>query len=243
MGPCGGAMNGAGDELQLSVVVMAYDEVESLEAVVRELDGRLRSLAWPYELLIVDDGSGDGTGVVAERLGRELANVRVIHHAGNQGLGAVYRTGFAHARGAWLSFFPADGQFPAAILGQFAALTDQADLVLGCAPNRRQSLVARVLSRAEKALYRLWVGPLPKFQGVLMFRRTLLRQPVLISDGRGWTVLMELIIRAARDGCRIVSVPTEIRPRLRGHSKVRNLPTMWANFRGAMALRRHLSHG
>jgi hypothetical protein len=86
----------------------------------------------------------------------------------------------------------------------------------------------------------LLFGSLPRFQGVLMFRRSLLDELELKSTGRGWTVLMELIIRASRGGYRLVSVPTEMRPRMSGKSKVNNLRTIWANLKQVFALRRHL---
>ena len=85
----------------LSVVVMAYDEAGNLEAVVRELHGVITALPGPRadEILIVDDGSRDGTGAVADRLAGVLPAVRVIHHDVNRGLGGVYRTGFEVVHG------------------------------------------------------------------------------------------------------------------------------------------------
>jgi len=226
---------------QLSVVVMAYNEAGSLEAVVHEIHQTLEGLGRPYEVLIVDDGSSDGSAELADRLAETLPGVRVVHHPVNQGLGGVYRTGFAQARGDWITFFPADGQFPAAIIGQFAALMDRADMVLGyLLPERKRSLLGQALSALERLLYRLLFGPLPRFQGVLMFRRSLLDQFALKSSGRGWAVLMELIIRTNRGGYRVLSVPTAMRPRMSGRSKVNNPRTIWANLRQAIALRRDL---
>ena len=70
---------------------MAYCEVASLEAVTRELRDALVALGRPYELLLIDDGSDDGTGALCDRLAGELSGVRVVHHPTNLGLGAVYR--------------------------------------------------------------------------------------------------------------------------------------------------------
>lgn len=224
----------------ISIVVMAYNEAGNLEAVAKEIHAVLMSLNRPFELLIVDDGSTDATGAAADSLSASLASTRVIHHPANQGLGGVYRTGFTQASGDFISFFPADGQFPATIIAQFLQAIAGADLVLGCLPNRRSSLLAKALSLAEKIVYGVLVGPLPKFQGVLMFRRELLQRFELKSKGRGWAVLMEFIIRSKRAGCRIVSVPTAMRPRMSGHSKVNNWRTIWANFTQVVGLRRYL---
>ena len=226
---------------ELSAIVMAFNEAQTLEAVVRDLHRVLNELTRSYEIIVIDDGSVDGTGLVAERLAQELTGVRVVRHLANRGLGAVYQTGFAQARGEWLSFVPADGQFPASILKQFVPLWDGAEMILGDMGNRHRSRLARWLSGAERALYRLLFGRLPAFQGILMFRRRLLDELPLTSTGRGWVVLMELIIRAARAGCRIMSVPIEGRPRHRGVSKVNNLSTIWSNLTQLIVLRCHLS--
>ncbi len=227
--------------ISISVVVLAYNEEQSLKRVVRELVSVLTTLGRQYEVIIVDDGSTDGTGQIADKLAREIESVSIIHHETNKGLGEGYKTGFGAVQGDFVTFFAADGQSPATIIKQFLPLMDNADMVLGYLPNRSSSLVAKGLSKAERILYALLFGPLPKFQGVTMFRRTLLKELELKSPGgRGWAVLMELIIRASRDGYRLVSVPTELRARMSGESKVNNLSTIWANVKQAIALYRYL---
>jgi len=224
----------------VTVVVMAYNETVTLPAVVDELAGALQSLGRPWEMVIVDDGSTDGTGAGADRLAATRPRVRVIHHPVNLGLGGVYRTGFGAARGRHVTFFPADGQFPATILAEFRTAIESADLVLGTLPDRRGTPVSKLLSWLERSLYRVLLGPMPRFQGILMFRRVLLEGMDLRSEGRGWAVLMEFILRAARDGARVVNRPTSVRPRSAGYSKVNNLRTILANLRQVVALRRNL---
>jgi glycosyltransferase involved in cell wall biosynthesis len=226
----------------VSVVVMAFNEAANLEEVVREIAGVLGTLPAPsaHEILIVDDGSADGTGAVADRLAGELASVRVVHHDVNRGLGGVYRTGFEQAARDLVSFFPADGQFPATILQSFHPLMADHDLVLGYLPRRRSSPLAKGLSAAEKILYRFLFGPMPRYQGVFMVRRTVLRSLTLETQGRGWGVVMEMVLKIFRGPYRVKSVPTSLRPRLSGQSKVNNPRTIWINLKQAFALRRTL---
>ena len=224
----------------LSVVVLAYNEVETLERTSRELLQELDRLAASAELVIVDDGSTDGTGVVADQLAATEPRARVIHHDPNQGLGGVYRTGFAKSSGEYLTFFPADGQFPATIIGEFLPHMANHDMVLGFLPRRDSSWVGKGLSLAERVLYRVLFGRMPKFQGILMFRRSLLARHTLHSQGRGWAVLLEFIIRCSRDGCRIINVATDVRPRTHGASKVNNLRTIRSNLEQVVALRKTL---
>lgn len=224
--------------MKLTVVVMAYDEVRSLEGVVDELLAEVAGVT--HEVLIVDDGSADGTGELADTLAETHDTVRVVHHAPNAGLGGVYRTGFAEARGELLTFFPADGQFPADIIGRFLPLAAQNDLVLGYLPQRADSAVAKVLSGVERVLYRVLFGGFPKFQGILMVRTDVLRELELVSAGRGWAVVMELILRIDRAGKRVHSEPTGWRPRAHGTSKVNNVRTILANLRQLAELSRKL---
>ena len=228
------------NEPDISAVIMAYDEAQTLPDVVEDLHGVLGSMARPYEVVIVDDGSGDGTGEVAEELASQSPQVSVIHHEANLGLGGVYRTGFSVARGRYLTFFPADGQFSASIVEQFVPLMEDHDLVMGYLPERPTTITARALSWIERVLYRVVFGSFPQFQGIFMVRRALLDEIDLCSSGRGWGIVMELVLKTTRGDYRTVSVPTEIRPRTTGRSKVRNLRTIWANLKQLMTIRRYL---
>lgn len=223
--------------VRLSVVIMAFNEVAGLRQVTEEIHGELTRLGRSFEILIVDDGSWDGTGLLANELALSHPWVRVCHHEVNRGLGGVYRTGFAEARGEWLTFFPADGQFPASIITHYVASSEDVDMILGTLPRRGGSVVARALSLAERLLLKALFGRFPSFQGILMFRRELLERTPLVSQGRGWTVLMEFILRAMRAGARIQNIPITMRPRLSGMSKVNNFRSISSNLRQILALR------
>ena len=71
---------------------MAFNEAESLVAVISEIQEALEALERPFEILVVNDGSTDETGSLGDSLAEEHAAVRVVHHRENQGLGEVYRT-------------------------------------------------------------------------------------------------------------------------------------------------------
>lgn len=222
---------------ELTVVVMAWNEVASFNAICMELLAVLDGTKIEFELLVVDDGSIDGTERLADALAASNERVRVVHHESNVGLGAVYRTGFREAKGELITFFPADGQFPATIIEDFLPCMSEVELVLGYLPWRESSLISKALSAMERALYAILFGTLPRFQGILMFRRSLLARYELRSAGRGWAVLMEFIILCDRDGVRMRSVPTNMRPRTHGESKVNNWRTVWSNFQQMLALR------
>jgi dolichol-phosphate mannosyltransferase len=225
----------------VSVIILTYNERETLAEVADEIGEALGRLEQPFEILIVDDGSTDGSGAVADTVAGRAQGVRAIHHKTNQGLGGVYRTGFREALGRLVTFFPADGQFPASILADFVPCMGNADLVLGYLPGRPRRPLETMLSAAERLIYRALLGPIPTFQGIFMIRTSVLRDIELKSSGRGWAVVMELIIKVARDPRRrVVSMPTVVRPRASGTSKVRNFRTIAANLKQIVALRAHL---
>ena len=228
-------------EPDVTVVLMTYNERETVRAVAGEIRAALAALLRPWEILIVDDGSTDGSGAIADELAAEDASIRVLHHAPNGGLGVVYRSGFTGARGQFVTFFPADGQFPPEIIGTFRSAAEDQDLVLGYLPQRRGAPLSWLLSKLERILYRILVGPMPRFQGIMLFRRELLSRVPLHSEGRGWGVVMEFVLRVSRGGYRVVSLPTRVRPRAHGRSKVNNLRTIRANLRQMFLLRRVLA--
>ena len=233
-------MTVAREDPRITSCVFAWNEVETLRTVVLEQLAELTRLDVTFELVIIDDGSTDGTGEEADRLAEAHPEVRVIHHGENRGLGGVYRTGFTESRGVFVTFFPADGQFPAGILASYYPLAEEWDMVLGILPERRDKLLGAILGRFERILYRVAVGPMPRLEGVFIFRRAILSQIPLKSVGRGWTVVWELLLRAQRKGYRMVSCSNTLRPRTHGASKVNNIRNITANLRQLFLLRRLL---
>lgn len=223
--------------VDVSVVIMAFNEGPTLRSVLEELDREMSQSPFRHETIVVNDGSADETEGVTLDYARTAPHVRLICHPLNRGIGEVYRSGFGAARGTYISFLPADGQFPAHIIREFSSLMASHDLVLGYLPNRKSSWQGKLLSRVERLLYRVLFGRLPEFQGILMFRRGALESLGVRVEGRGWQMLMDLIVRAGRAGYRIISVPNELRPRAAGESKVTNLRHIWANLRQAADVR------
>jgi len=225
-------------EPKITCCVFAWNEVVTLRGVVDDLLSALRALNTTFELLIIDDGSSDGTSEVADRAAADNRGVvRVIHHGDNRGLGGVYRTGFESAHGTYLTFFPADGQFPAELLARFFPLVERYDMVLGNLPKRTGSLIGAVLSRTERLLYAGMFGRIPRLEGVFIMRREILSNIELKSRGRGWTVLWELLIRAHRRGYRTTGCEIYMQNRIDGTSKVNNVRTIAANLQQLWELR------
>jgi len=134
---------------EISVVVPVYNERENLEPLVREICAAVAPMGRPWELLLVDDGSTDGSGELADTLAREVPEVRAVHFEENAGQSAAFDAGFRLARGALVVTLDADLQNdPADIPALVAELVATgAGAVVGVRAGRRDTLVRRISSR------------------------------------------------------------------------------------------------
>jgi dolichol-phosphate mannosyltransferase len=226
-------------EHTLTVALALYNEAESLQPSVEAILSELLPSGWRLDLLIVDDGSRDGSSEIADALATRHACIRIVRHASNQGLGQVYRTGFESAQGEWLTFLPADGQYGMRDVLHLLGAREQtaADLVLGILSNGRESAAGKLLSGLERLMFRLLFGRTPPFQGIFLVRTDRLRQLPIRSRGRGWAIVLEMIIRADRAGFRWVNEPVCCRQRLAGQSKVANFRMVVLNLLQLLRLR------
>ena len=209
------------------VVVPTYDELENLEPIL----GRLRRAVPSADVLVVDDDSPDGTGVLAARLAVADPQVDVLHRACKEGLGAAYLDGFRVGleRGYdVVCEMDADGSHQPEQLPRLLAAIPSADLVIGSRWVRGGSVVNWPLSRqllsvAGNVYARVLLGiPLRDVTaGYRVFRRTTLQRIDLSSvESAGYVFQTDLALRTVRAGLRVVEVPIEFVERAHGESKM-----------------------
>ena len=216
------------------VILPTYNERENLATVVSLARTALATCDPPVAgtVLIVDDGSPDGTGELADALAHDHEDVRVLHRARKGGLGGAYLAGFekALAGGADLIIeMDADlSHDPADLPRLIGAARAGADVVLGSRYLPRGgvegwSLHRRALSRAGGRYAAIMLGlPLTDLTGGFKcFRASALRavDPDLVHS-RGYAFQIELTYQAARAGLEIVEIPIVFREREHGHSKM-----------------------
>jgi glycosyltransferase involved in cell wall biosynthesis len=130
---------------QLSVVLPAFNEEANVERVVRDCVAYLEARVPDYELLVVNDGSGDRTGEILDRLAKEVPRLRPLHHPQNRGYGAALRTGFDAARKRFVFYMDGDGQFDIRDLDLLLPLaTDDDHIVTGFRIERRDPFIRRL---------------------------------------------------------------------------------------------------
>jgi dolichol-phosphate mannosyltransferase len=213
------------------LVLPTYNEAENLERIVRAALPELVSAVDDPHILIVDDGSPDGTGDIADRLAAELPAVEVLHRAAKEGLGRAYLAGFerALASGADLVLeMDADFSHDPKDLPRLIAAAGEADLVLGSryvagGGVTDWGLFRRMLSRGgswyARMVLRVPVRDLTG--GFKCFRRaTLERIDYANTHAEGYGFQIELTYRAMKAGCRVKEVPIVFRDRKEGTSKM-----------------------
>jgi len=201
---------------RLSVVIPAYNEEQRIEPTVRDIVQYGRTHERQLEVIIVDDGSRDGTSRVADRLSDELAEVRLIRLAQNHGKGYAVRSGVVNARGRNILFADADGATPIGELRRLEiAMGNGADIAIG------SRAVYDAAVKVDVKWYRRLMGrsfhKLVELLAVRGFQDTqcgfkLFRGPVahdLFSRMRmtGFSFDVELLVMAQRQGYRVAEVP------------------------------------
>ncbi len=210
------------------VVIPTYNEAENLERLVEMVLAQ-----GPFDVLVVDDNSPDGTGAIAEALGdRYPGRVVVLHRPAKQGLGTAYRAGFGYAlaRGyAYVFEMDADFSHDPKALPQLRAALNKADMVLGSRYVRGGAtanwpFARRLLSRCG-SLYAALVLGLPFHDltgGFKGFAARVLQSLDLDAiQSNGYAFQIEVTYRAYRSGFRIVEYPITFVDRRLGKSKMR----------------------
>lgn len=222
----------------LSVVIMAFNERDSLERQARATRAFLRRVGSDGQVVTVDDGSRDGTGEVADALAREDPAFTVVHHPVNLGMGRAIRSGYAAARCEFVTQLPGDGQVVPETLERFLPHLADHDLVLSTYARRDDGPVRAVVTAGYQATAWVLLGDRCAFTGTMIFRRAWLERVRLTCDS--FLVNVELPLKLMRLGVRPARVTIECVARAHGRSKVLS-PTRVARVVGEMlALRREL---
>lgn len=220
--------------IDLSVIVLAYNEEDAAPDTTRELREWLERQRFRWEIVFVDDGCTDETVPRTAEVLRGAPHV-IVRHERNRGMGAGLKSGSQAARGEWVTFLPADGQVPPEAVGLLFEARHDVDLVLSVYARRDDGLYRKVLSNGVRALILAVHGVRLRSEGPYLFRRRLLDPRQLEPDT--FFLNFELPIRALAAGLPHRTVVVPCLPRRAGVSKSSSARTVVAVGRDLLRLR------
>ena len=201
--------------IDVSVLVPAKDEAENLPLFMEQAEATFAAIpAVSFEVVVIDDGSTDDTWPVLEQLARRYSFLKLARHRSRRGIADALRTGYLHAAGRVLVFYPADLQFKPEDIPRLVApiLADDADMVTGFKEGKyEKALVSGIYNRLSRVLFDVKVKDL---NSVKAYRREIMDSLPVRPDWHRYMVVI-----AAAQGFKVAEVPVPLYPRHAGKSK------------------------
>ena len=194
----------------LSVLVPALNEEAGLGPTISQLLTALESTVEDFEIVVVNDGSTDGTAAVAERLVQGDRRIRVLHNARNMGLGYSYLRGTREARKTHLVYVPGDNTWPAESIAEIFRHLGKADIITSYATNPEvRRTYRRMVSGSYTRLVNLLFGfRLKYYNGLVIYPVTFLQQHPPTTHG--FAFQSETLLKALQAGLCVVEVGVPI---------------------------------
>ncbi len=231
---------GAKPLVSISVFFPCYNEQGNVERVAKQAIQVMEGLGADYEVIIVNDGSSDDTGRIAERIAAEHKRVRVIHHPHNLGYGAALQSGFRAATKELVFYTDGDGQFDLAELPPLLPLIREYDII-SCYRVNRQDNAARKISgwlwtRVAGLVFSLSLRDIDC--AFKLYKRVVFDNIKMESTGA--LIDTEILARAARQGYTITQRGVHHYPRTAGRQTGANVRVVLRAFKELLKLRRRI---
>jgi len=224
---------------KISVFFPAYNEEENLENTVKKAITVLQKNFNKWEIIIVNDGSKDSTGKIADTLAKKHKNIRVIHHNPNRGYGGAFKSGLYAAK-YWITFTDTDGQFDFSEITNFIAKQKEtnADLVVGYYKKRQVKKSVILTSKMWEVLVYIMFGLHVRDIdcGFKLIKKEVVDKIPKLESERGAFISSEFLIKAKRMGAKIVEIPVTHYPRAGGKPTGRNLNVILQSFKDLFTL-------
>ena len=224
----------------ISVFLPSHNEEGNVERVVRSYLAECPRVADNFEVIVVDDGSRDRTGEIAERLAAEDSHVKVVRHPVNRGYGGAVISGIRAATQPYVLLCDGDGQFDPADLELLTPFVPEFDVVAGRRAHRADPLMRRVNGKAWTLLVDTLLGiTISDIDcGFKLFKREKLEGIELRAHGA--MISTELMARLAGRGAKVKEVDVKHLPRMTGEQSGANLKVVARAFKELIALYREL---
>ena len=207
----------------LSVFFPIYNEAENIPLLIERAQEIIPQIAKEYELILINDGSSDGSQLIIEDLARKNKNVRAIHHPKNLGYGEVLKTGIKESQYQWIFFTDADLQFDLGELSRFIPFVDKYKAIIGYRHKRVEGF-----GRAFNAeLFKIYIDLLFRIHvrdidcAFKLIDAELLKS-LKLNSGSAFTSA-EILYRLKKKRVKFKEIPVAHYPRLYGKATGANL--------------------
>lgn len=220
----------------ISIAIPAYNEEENLDWVVKNTLKELPRYFNDFEIIVVDDGSTDKTGKIADNLAHKNNKIRVIHQQ-NEGYSRAMLAGIRAAKKEFVAYVPADGQFLISDMRHCFEIMRGNDLILGYRGGRPDYSTRRVIFSYVYLLLLLILFNIKYMDvGWVNIWRTKEVQKVKLKAVGGIFILTEILVRFKRKGLKTAEAPSYYRPRKSGSVKNAKFKVAFLTFLNALKL-------
>jgi glycosyltransferase involved in cell wall biosynthesis len=227
----------------ISVFFPCYNEQENVSRTVEQAICVLEKLGADYEVIIVDDGSADRTGRIADEIAAQKDSIKVVHHQANLGYGAALQSGFKAATKELVFYTDGDGQFDLKEMPLLLPLIKQYDIVCGYRLNRQDNSVRKINGWCWTKLVCLLFGM--KVRDIdcafKLYKREIFDNIKLSSTGA--LINAEILARAIRKGYSLTQKGVHHYPRTAGTQTGAKLRVILRAFKELLKLRRRILSG
>jgi glycosyltransferase involved in cell wall biosynthesis len=223
-------------QISISVFFPCYNEEGNVRRVVERAKEVLEDMGADYEIIIIDDGSKDRTGEIADELAKKDERLKVVHHRPNRGYGGALQSGFRAATKELVFFTDGDGQFDIGEIKTLLPMIEKNDIVCGYRMGRQDPFVRRMNGRLWTGLVNLLFGM--KIRdidcGFKLFKRAVVADMPMSSGGA--LISAEILARATQKGYKIAQVGVHHYPRTAGEQTGAKLRVILRAFKELFAL-------
>jgi glycosyltransferase involved in cell wall biosynthesis len=227
----------------ISVFFPCYNEQDNVKRVVSRAVEVLEEMGADFEVIIVNDGSADKTGDVADSIAAADKRVRAVHHPQNRGYGAAVQSGIRNAKKELVFFTDGDGQFDIGEINLLLPLIKQNDIVCGYRLNRKDPFIRKLNGWLWTKLVCMLFGM--RIRDIdcafKLFRREVFDGMKLSSAGA--LISAEILARATRHGYKIAEVGVHHYPRTAGKQTGANLKVILRAFKELFKLYNRIRRG
>ncbi|MDP2649426.1 MAG: glycosyltransferase family 2 protein [bacterium] len=212
---------------EVSIFFPFWNEEKNIERVVLQALIIAPKAALKWEIIIVDDGSSDGTLEIARKIKEKNPNIRIISHEPNRGYGAALKEGFENAKYKYIVFTDGDGQFDFSEVSKFIEKIETCDLVIGYRKKREDKLLRHILMNLLKiwdfVFFGFWFRDIDC--GFKMFEKESLGK-IMPFRSEGAMITTEILAKAIRKKLKIKQVEVTHYPRRFGTPSGANIPVV-----------------